>query len=57
VDFVVALLEGGDALGEVAGDEGRALPGERAGERAAGDVLGTPLSKLVNGISSGALGQ
>jgi hypothetical protein len=40
VDFVVALLEGGDALCEVAGDERRPLPGERAGERAAGNVLG-----------------
>jgi len=27
------------------------LPGERAGERAAGNVLGTPLSRRVNGIS------
>ena len=33
-------LSGGDALGEVAGDERRALPVQRAGERAAGDVLG-----------------
>ena len=40
MDFIVALLEGGDALGEGLGDKGRALPGQRAGERAAGDVLG-----------------
>ena len=33
-------LSDGDALGEVLGDERRALPGERVGERAAGDVLG-----------------
>ena len=38
--FVVALLDRGDALGEVAGDERRALPGERVGQGAAGDVLG-----------------
>src|SRR2546421_7873470 len=40
MDFVVALLHGGDALGEVPGHERRTLPGERAGQRAAGDVLG-----------------
>jgi hypothetical protein len=32
----VPVLEGGDALGEVAGDERRPLPRERARERAAG---------------------
>jgi len=40
VDFVMAPLEGGDALGEVVGDERRPLPGERASDRAAGNVLG-----------------
>jgi hypothetical protein len=32
VDFLVALLDGGDALGEVAGDERRALRAEKASE-------------------------
>src|SRR4051812_9716799 len=36
----MALLDGGDALDEGLGDKGRSVPGERAGERAAGDVLG-----------------
>jgi hypothetical protein len=40
VDFIVALLDGGDAVGEGLADKSRALPGQRAGERAAGDVLG-----------------
>jgi hypothetical protein len=40
MDFIVALLERGDALGKVLGDERRASPGQRVSERAAGDVLG-----------------
>jgi hypothetical protein len=40
VDFVMAPLEGGEVLGEVVGDERRPLPGERASECAAGNVLG-----------------
>jgi hypothetical protein len=39
MNFVVALLHVGDALGEVTGDERRAPPGERAGQRAAGAIL------------------
>src|SRR5918994_1539013 len=39
MELVVTLLRGGHALGEVAGNERRATPGERAGQRAAGDVL------------------
>jgi hypothetical protein len=57
MNFVVVLLHVGHALGEVTGGDRRAPPGERAGQRAAGDILGTPLSRPVNGISSGALGQ
>ena len=43
--LVVAVLHRRDALGEVAGEERRARPGERAGQGPAGDVLRDPVEQ------------
>jgi hypothetical protein len=40
VEFIVAILEGGDALGDGPADNGRAPPVQRIGQRAAGHELG-----------------
>jgi hypothetical protein len=46
VHLVVPFLHGGDTRGEVAGDEARAVPCERLGQRAARDVLRHPVEQV-----------
>jgi hypothetical protein len=57
MDLVVPLFRGGDALDEVASGERRALPCERAGQRAAGNVLGDAIEQAGEWVLSGAVGQ